>query len=253
MLTALFDERTASPLPCKSDRKKIMPDKESARAAWRSVTPVNSAAPQWGKAAEKLRNLQEYRDAATVFAAPGKALLQARINCLVDGKNLIMPAPSIRDGFFLVPAHRVSFKDLSAAVTYKGLEKYGQLLKNNTMPGLSVRLLLTDSLAVDPGGGRLGDGKGYFDLCCALLQELCALQQDRAVFTFILEEQISRDPLPQDTWDIKMSGAVTPGRIIMFDPPVQKPAILWDLLTMDRIRRIDPLWKLYSLRNKKLP
>jgi 5-formyltetrahydrofolate cyclo-ligase len=230
-----------------------MPDKESARAAWRSVTPVNSAAPPWGKAAEKLRTLQEYRDTATVFATPDKALLQARINCLVDGKSLIMPGPSIRDGFFLVPAHRVAFKDLSAAVSYKGLEKYGKLLKNNAMPGLSVRLLLTGSLAVDPGGGRLGDGKGFFDLCCALLQELGALQQDRAVFTFIREEQISRDPLPQDTWDIKMSGAVTPARIITFDPPVQKAAILWDLLTMDRIRRIDPLWKLYSLRNKKLP
>ena len=227
-----------------------MTDKETARASWRSLSQINAAAPQWGKAAEKLRNLQEYRDAATIFATPGKALHQARINCLVDRKNLIMPAPSIRDGFYLLAADRISIKDLSSAVTYRGLENYGKLLKNYDMQELSVRLLLTDSLAVDPEGGRLGDGKGFFDLCCALLQELGALQDVRAFFTFIMEEQISPEPLPQDTWDIKMSGAITPGRILMFKPPVQKAAIQWNLLSMDRIRRIDPLWKLYAAKKK---
>jgi 5-formyltetrahydrofolate cyclo-ligase len=162
-----------------------------------------------------------------------------------------MPAPSIREGFFLLPARSVPFKDLATAVTYKGLEKFGTLLKNNGMPKLSVSLLLTDSLAVDPSGGRLGDGKGFFDLCCALLQELGGLQQDWAAFTFIREKQISRVQLPQDAWDIRMSGAVTPSGTHAFTPPRQQPGLLWEMLPVDRIRRIDPLWKLYSAKTIK--
>lgn len=230
-----------------------MTDKESARSAWRSTIPIHTVTPQWGKAAEKLRRLQEYHDAATIFATPAKSLHQVRINCLVDGKNLVMPAPSIREGFFLLTGHSVPFKELSAAVTYKGLEKHGKMLKNLAMPGLSVRLLLTESLAVDPEGGRLGDGNGFFDLCCALLQELGALQHDWKAFSFILDEQLSGDLLPQDTWDIKMSGAITPSSIHAFNPPPQKPVILWDMLSRDRLKRIDPLWKLYSAGASKTP
>jgi 5-formyltetrahydrofolate cyclo-ligase len=228
-----------------------MRDKEATRSSWSRTLAVHTTAPQWGKAAEKLRGLREYRDAATLFATPDESLHQARINCLVDGKNLVMPAPSIREGFFLVPAHTVPFKDLSAAITYKGLEKHGQLLKIGAIQELSVSLLLTDSLAVDLEGGRLGDGNGFFDLCCALLQELGALQQNWAVLTFILEDQISRDVLPRDSWDIIMSGAITPSVIHTFDPPQQSPMIFWDALPRDRLRRIDPLWKIYSAKDKK--
>jgi 5-formyltetrahydrofolate cyclo-ligase len=227
-----------------------MRDKEATRSAWSRTLAVHTTAPQWGKAAEKLRGLREYRDAATLFATPDESLHQARINCLVDGKNLVMPAPSIREGFFLVPAHTVPFKDLSAAITYKGLEKHGQLLKIGAIQELSVSLLLTDSLAVDLEGGRLGDGNGFFDLCCALLQELGALQQNWAVLTFILEDQISRDVLPRDSWDIIMSGAITPSGIHTFDPPQQSPMIFWDVLPKGRLKKIDPLWKIYSARDK---
>ena len=228
-----------------------MTGKESARSAWREALAGITAVSQWGRAAEKLRGLQVYRDASAVFATPGEPLHQARINCLVDGKDLVMPAPSIRAGFFLLPARSVPFKDLSAAVTYKGLEKNGQLLQSRAISELSVGLLLTDSLAVDPEGGRIGDGNGFFDLCCALLNELGGLQQDWTAFTFVPEEQISRHSLPQDAWDIKMGGAITPDGIHFFQHPLQKPQIFWDLLPRDRIKRIDPLWKLYSARRKR--
>jgi 5-formyltetrahydrofolate cyclo-ligase len=225
-----------------------MTAKESIRSSWHRTLAENISAPQWGKAAEKLRGMREYHDAATVFATPGESLHQARINCLIDGKNLVMPGPSIREGFFLLPARSVSFKNFSAATTYRGLEKHGQLLKSDAMEKLSLGLLLTGSLAVDQEGGRIGDGKGFFDLCCALLQEFGALGRNWTALTFIREEQISLDLLPQDRWDIKMSGAVTPQRIHVFNPPCRKPAIFWDELSRDRLKRIDPLWKIYSAK-----
>lgn len=225
-----------------------MSAKESIRSAWRDTLTINAGALQWGKAAEKLRSLQVYRDASAIFASPAQSLHQARINCLVDGKSLVMPAPSIREGFFLLPARSVPFKDYSAAATYKGLAKNGQLLKSEAISELSLGLLLTDSLAVDPAGGRLGDGHGFFDLCCALLQELGGLQQDLTLLTFILEEQISRDLLPQDAWDLKMTAAITPARILQFEPIRQKPQIFWEVLPRHRIKRIDPLWKLFKAK-----
>ena len=162
-----------------------MADKETVRSVWSKIHAETSIASHWGKAAEKLRCLETYRAAATVFSTPSEALHQARINCLVDGKNLVMPAPSIREGFYLLPARTIPFKDLPFAVTYKGLAKNGLLLKDKDIPGLSVNMLLTDSLAVDHEGGRIGDGQGFFDLCCALLTELNALQQDWLALTFI--------------------------------------------------------------------
>ena len=209
------------------------------------------SAPHWGKAAEKLRGLELYRNAETVFATPHDSLHQARINCLADGKNLLMPGPSIREGFFLLAKRSIPFKDIPWATTYKGLEQYGQLLKNDSMSQLSVGLLLTDSLAVDTTGGRIDDGNGFFDLCCALLHELYRLEHNADILTFIQEEQISREVLPQDKWDVKMTGAITPQQILHFEPSDQKPQIFWEMLPKDRIKRIDPLWKLFQKRGGK--
>lgn len=228
-----------------------MTEKEALRSAWLKTLAENSVVMQWGRAAQKLRRLPEYRKAGTVFAAPDKALHQARINCLVDGKNLVMPGPSIREGFFLLAARSIPFKDIPAAVTYKGLTEKGQLLKSAAIAKLSVELLLTDSLAVDRNGGRIGDGSGFFDLCCALLRELGGLQQEWSAMTFIRDDHISTNPLPQDEWDMKMAGAITQSTVYSFDRLSQEPRILWDMLSMDRIRRIDPLWKLYSAQQKR--
>ena len=138
-----------------------MDPKKSVRSEWIKRLATGTPPPHWGKVAEKLRGLQSYRDTATVFATPHDSLLQARINCLVDGKNLLMPGPGIREGFFLLAARSIPYKNLNVAVTYKGLEKYGQHLQGDDISGLSVTLLLTDSLAVDGTGGRIGDGDGY--------------------------------------------------------------------------------------------
>ena len=223
-----------------------MEQKKSVRTDWHRKLAHKLSSPHWGKVAEKLRGLQSYRDAATVIATPHESIHQARINCLVDGKNLLMPGPSIRKGFFFLAARSIPFKDISVAVTYKGLEKYGQLLKGSSISQLPVDLLLTDSLAVDRTGGRIGDGSGFFDLCCAMLQEMGGLRHDADILTLLQEEQISREILPQDKWDIKMTGVITPNQILQFEPSDKKPQIYWDVLPQDRTKRIDPLWKLYK-------
>ncbi|MGW8287483.1 MAG: 5-formyltetrahydrofolate cyclo-ligase [Desulfobulbales bacterium] len=227
-----------------------MTDKKSVRSAWLKKSRDIPSESKWGKVAQKLRGLQIYRDAATIFATLDRSLHQARINCLVDGKNLIMPAPSIREGFYLLPSRSISFTDLPSAVTFKGLLKHGQLLKSLDIDKLFVMLLLTGSMAIDREGGRVGDGNGFFDLCCALLQEYKGLHPNWAAMTFVQEEQIFPKPLPQDPWDIQMGAAITQSSVHIFDQSPQKPSIFWDMLSKDRIKRIDPLWKLYHKKSK---
>ena len=223
-----------------------MTEKESLRREWQSRFAAVKAGNGWGRAAELLRRQPSYQEAATIFAAPGKPLRQARINCLADGKNLLMPSPSLREGFYLLPARGTSFRDIAAAVTYKGLPRYGHLLKNEAIGSLAVNLLLTDAVAVDVAGGRLGDGRGYFDLCCALLHELSGLAENTTALAFILEEQISENLLPQDRWDIKMTGAVTPVQAHTFGSRLQPAPVFWEQLSRDQIKRIDPLWKIHT-------
>jgi 5-formyltetrahydrofolate cyclo-ligase len=227
-----------------------MKNKESVRSEWQAKL-ADLKHEHRGKTAEKLRSLQTYREAVTVFATPHDSLHQARINCLADGKDLLMPGPSIREGFFLLQARSTPFKNISVAVTYKGLEKFGQQLNEISIAQLSPGLLLTDSLAVDCDGGRIGDGYGYFDLCCALLHKLAGLNRDAEIITFIEEDQISRDSLPQDSWDVRLSRAITPTRILQFEPSGQEPQIFWDDIPHDRIKRINPLFKLYQKRGVK--
>lgn len=222
-----------------------MNSKQDSRSEWQARRDAKPQA-NWGKASEKLRGLPSYRNAATVFATPHASLLQARINCLVDGKNLLMPTPGIREGFFLLAARSIPFRDISMAVTYKGLTKYGQRLKNSLFPQHVAGMLLTDSLVVDMEGGRIGDGDGYFDLCCALLHELACLRHDTDIATFVQDGQVSPGLLPQDKWDIKVNRAITPDRIWEFEGAGHRPQIYWDMLSLDRVRRIGPLWKLYN-------
>ena len=206
---------------------------------------VPEPAPQVGRAAEKVRGLPAWRPATTVFATPGDTLQQVRINCLADGKNLIMPGPGLKEGFFLVPARSVPFRDLGHAVTYKGLPKFGRPLSLANLAGLTIDLLVTDAVAVDRNGGRLGRGEGFFDLAAAILAEAGALAPQAGIIAIIAKEQLLEPPLPQDPWDVRVQAAVTPEDIHTFESTEQLDLrIFWDELTPERIRKITPLYKI---------
>ena len=222
-----------------------MTNKGSIRQEWLDRLK-NHATLQvlWGKAAENLRKLQPYRNASTVFAAPDASLLQSRINCLVDGKNLIMPGASLRNGFYLLKSRTIPFPELSTAVTYKGLDKSGQLISYDEIKKLSIDLLLTDAVAVDRQGTRLGDAKGFVDLSFGILAELGAIQPDATILAVVSDDQITDNTLPREKWDVKMNGAVTPVGFVEFDINQVEGKIYWEALPKERIKKISPLWKL---------
>ncbi len=202
-----------------------------------------------GKIAQSIRNLPNYRQVRQIFVGPAPGLLQVRVNALVDGKELIMPGPGLKEGFYLCKPYSIPFPKLGNAVTLLGISQYGRRLNLADLAALSIGLLVTDAVAVDSSGNRLGDGQGFFDLAHAILAETGALHDEKRVYAAVVEHQLSTVPLPVDSWDVSMDGFVTVSGSKDFPHfPQASPSVVWESLVLDRIRKIGPLWKLFGMR-----
>jgi len=196
-----------------------------------------------GRTAELLRRDAAYRSARQVFVSPVPSLQQVRINALLDGKELIVPAPGLKDGFYLLKPYSIPFQQLPHSVTLKGFAKAGQRLTRPEVEGLAVSLLVTDAVAVDLQGNRLGDGLGFFDLSFAILTALGAMSRDALIAAFVNEWQIMAKPLPTACWDVPADIIVTEQQIYRTEHVAALPRpIFWEHLPDRKIRKITPLW-----------
>ncbi len=208
-----------------------------------------------GKIAQQLRRIPFYRRAEQVFVSPGSELSQVRINCLLDGKRLITPGPALKDGFYEFHPYSIDFTDLEYAVSLKGLKKFGKVVDLSRK--LSVDLFLTEGLALDGRGGRLGDGNGFFDLAFALLVQSCPGNAASRVGMICNEEQVlTSRPIPQAPWDVTTNFCLSSAGWHSFvsdddGPPRIREAgpIYWHRLSEDRIRKVTPLWKIWKNRS----
>jgi 5-formyltetrahydrofolate cyclo-ligase len=200
-----------------------------------------------GKIAEKLRRASEYRQATCIFVTPSPLLQHIRINCLMDGKQLVMPSSGLRDGFFQITPHTVPFNRLGRAVTERGLKEFGSMLQPEVMA--KIDMLLTGAVAVNPEGQRLGSGTGYFDLSCGLLAALGALAEHRYIAAVINRQHLVNMAMPVDPWDVEMNGILTEEGLQPARPPSHRILqIFWSQLSPERIKRINPL---FTLREKQ--
>ena len=194
-----------------------------------------------GKVAEMVRQLDEYRQSRQLFVSPDPALEQVRINVLLDGKELIVPGPGLKEGFYRLCPFKTGHAKLAMAVSLRGIPTCGQLLPHQELPKLSIGMLIAEALAVDAQGNRLGDGSGFFDLACAILQQCGALVSTPSIWAAALCQ--ASEPLPIDPWDVRMSGLLGPDKVVRF--PLQ-PGLLgidWQQLSRKRIKKLTPLWK----------
>ncbi|MDF1577892.1 MAG: 5-formyltetrahydrofolate cyclo-ligase [Desulfurivibrionaceae bacterium] len=210
---------------------------------WRQPAEGRVLAVQ-GKLAENLRRWRDYRQCKQIFLDPSLLLRQARVNALLDGKELIMPAPGLVDGFYLLKPFRIPFKELVAAVTYRGLVRHGVKLAPADISSLAISLFVGESLAVDRKGGRLGDGRGFFDLAVALLGKMGGVAANSQAIGAIDDSARIIEEIPRDRWDIRCAGILTPEGIVELGDFCPEPEIFWDRLPVERIKRISPLWKL---------
>jgi 5-formyltetrahydrofolate cyclo-ligase len=220
----------------------------NSKETWRlHMGEIGMTREEGNKAAEHLRRLPAYREAKALFAGPGAELLQIRSNALIDGKELLMPAPGLKEGFYRLRPYAISFKEVAHAVTYKGLERYGERLDRRGLGGMALDLLLTGAVAVDGRGGRLGDGHGFFDLTTAILHDSGAVAGRGLTLAVVAEHQIVDGALPRDPWDAPVDGLVTPaGFREIVDVPSSRPTVHWEAISFKKVRKMTPLWHLYQ-------
>lgn len=212
-----------------------------AKEEWRQELWDTARVGGQGKIAEAVRRLDPYRQCRQIFIAPDPGLAQLRINALLDGKELIVPGPGLKEGFYLLRPFQIAFGQLSLAVSLKGIPTHGQLLRHRELGQLSIGLLITEALAVDGHGNRLGDGSGFFDLACAVLHRAGALAEAPAVWATAVANQ--PEELPHDPWDVRMTGLVAAHGLVSFPPLERMPDLVWSQLTRQRIKKLTPLWK----------
>jgi 5-formyltetrahydrofolate cyclo-ligase len=156
-------------------------------------------------AAEKLRQLEEWKKAKVVFVNPDSPQRKVRENALKDGKILIMASPRLEHGFILINPAKTRGKEHFAS-TIKGAFKFGVKVQDFPKPDLIVE----GSVAVDMQGHRLGKGHGYGDVEIEILERMFG---EILVVTTVHDVQVA-ESVPFEEKDKKVSIIVTPTRII---------------------------------------
>jgi len=156
-------------------------------------------------AAERLRQLKEWKKAKVIFVNPDSPQRKVRENALKDGKTLIVASPRLKKGFMLIDLAKVKGKERFAS-TIKGAFKFGLEVQDFPKPDLVVE----GSVAVDMHGHRLGKGHGYSDLEIQILKRMFGKV---VVATTVHEIQVVEE-VPFEEKDEKVSIIVTPTKVI---------------------------------------
>ncbi len=199
-----------------------------------------------GRAAERLRGLDEYKRAQRIMAPPDQAQLQVRINALMDGKLLVAASPGLREGFFLLRREDIHPRDWARACRASGIPRFGRPLSLKDIG--KIDLMVTGAVAVGLNGGRLGKGKGYFDLEYMILRELGVVQEQTPIVAVVDECQVLQE-VPTSEKDVSVDVIVTPTRVIRIrNRPPRPEGLRWNAIPKRLIRRAKPLWELYRSR-----
>jgi len=208
-----------------------------------------SAPRATGRLAERLRRTPWYRERRVFFVSLSPLLHQVRINVLADGKTLLMPSPSLRQGFLVFPARSVPFGKIPQAVTPKGAVRFGRRLTGGELRQWPVAVAVAEALLVDRRGVRLGAGDGFFDLALGILAAWQGLSEDLVtVACLAAADRLIDGPLPAEPFDVPVQVAASHEGVVALDVAPPSPRIWWEYLDRRRIRRIDPLWKLWRDR-----
>jgi 5-formyltetrahydrofolate cyclo-ligase len=188
-------------------REKIWSEMERLRIAAFPL-PCRGRIPNFRgaeAAAEKLRQLIEWKNAEVVFVNPDSPQRKVRENALKDEKTLIVASPRLKRGFILIDPAGVKGKERIAS-TIKGAFKFGLQVQDFPKPDLIVE----GSVAVDVCGHRLGKGHGYSDLEIQILKRMFGKV---LVTTTVHDIQIA-EKVPFEEKDEKISIIVTPTQVI---------------------------------------
>ena len=192
-------------------------------------------------AAELLRGLPAWQDAATLKANPDSAQLPVRQRALEDGKTVYMAVPRLAEPepfFALDPDHLDQPPRKAASIS--GASRSARRV---TLAELTpVDLVVMGSVAAGEDGTRLGKGGGFADLEFALATAAGLIGPDTITVTTVHEIQVQpAGTIPLTGHDVPVDFIVTPERVIdcrSRRPPHPADGIVWDDLTDEKIAAI---------------
>lgn len=213
----------------------------------RHPRPVHHRIPNFNGAplaASRLAGLHEFTSAKCIKVNPDSPQKTVRFLTLSGKKNLLVPQPRLRTGFFSeVEGSDLLRGALAEACTAAGAAKYGKPL--GTDAKLNVDLIVIGSVAVDPKtGARLGKGEGFADLEYAMLRYMGAISKYTCVATTVHEKQLV-DDIPTEklrVHDVPVDIICTPTNVIYTRTALPKPqGIYWDLLSPEKLQQVQVL------------
>lgn len=191
-------------------------------------------------AADRLRELPEWRDADAVKANPDSPQRPVRRLALEAGKTVYMAVPRLRDEKCFLELDPDRIDDYDHATTLGGSSELGRQVSPDAVD--SVDLIVTGCVAVTADGARIGKGEGYSDLEFAVLRELGLVDDTTPIVTTVHDLQLVDATVSVEPHDIPLDVIATPTQLLRTDTDYEKPAgIIWDDLSDDRIEEIPVL------------
>ncbi|XP_026475957.1 methenyltetrahydrofolate synthase domain-containing protein-like [Ctenocephalides felis] len=194
-------------------------------------------------AAQRLSDLDVFKQAKTVLVNPEKSLELVRILALRKGKQLVVPAPRLQFGLLTkidMPENNSRYH-LRKAVSLRGLSEAPPLDMNTE---INIDLLIIGSVAVSKNGLQIGIGRGYTDFEFAIIQHIKALTPNTLIVTIVHDCQV-KDDMPStlfEAHDVPVDVIVTPNKTIMVsDRPLRPTHIMWSLISERRLNAVNAL------------
>lgn len=196
-------------------------------------------------AADRLAELEEWREAAVLKANPDSPQLPVRTRALNDGKVVFMAVPKLAEPrpFVLLDPSRIS-GNVRHAASIKGAMKEGRPVLFGQMR--RIDLVMSGTVAVNRAGVRIGKGGGYSDLEFALLTEAGRIDDETVIATTVHDLQVLDEDLPETDHDFRVDIIVTPTAVIRPDtrPHPRPHGIIWSHLDEEKIAAVPVLAQL---------
>jgi 5-formyltetrahydrofolate cyclo-ligase len=191
-------------------------------------------------AAERLREVQAWRQAHTMKANPDSPQWPVRQRALEDGKTVFMAVPRLAEErpFFLLDPKRLTGTPRQAS-SIKGASRSAVPVDLSELE--PVDLVVAGSVAAGEDGARLGKGGGFSDLELAVAAVAGLIAPTTLVATTVHELQVRpRGQIPTVEHDVHVDLVVTPDRVIECarPPSYQSPRLRWEELTDDKVAAI---------------
>jgi len=207
--------------------------------------PVYNRIPNFvgsGIAAEKIKELREFKEANVIKVNPDSPQAMVRRIVLETGRTLLMPTPRLRGGFLKVDPSQIGRQASRKASSIAGAFRIGEKISLSKLP--KIDLIVAGSVAVSLDGGRVGKGEGYSELEFGVLRGRGRVGDETKIVTTVHDSQIV-ERVPVERYDIPVDYILTPTRVIETRTQIPRPdGIYWDLVSDRMLERMPVLKEL---------